>query len=528
MTAETAPVSAGKREWMGLAVLALTAMLVSFDLFVLLLALPHLSADLGATGVEQLWITDIYGFLVGGFLITMGGLGDRIGRRRLLLYGALAFGVASVLSAYAANPGMLIAGRALLGVAGATLTPSTLSLVRAMFRDQRQLNLAVGIWSGCFTVGAILGPIAGGVMLSYFWWGSVFLLAVPVMAALLVLGPKVLPEYRDPDAGRLDPMSALLSLAAILPLVYGIKEAARYGIGVLPVAAFVAGAVATALFLRRQRRLPDPLLDLALFRPPEFRIGMLGLLAYSLLTGGVMFLMTQWFQSVAGLSPLQAGVAMVPGMAMFTVSATVAPVVARRVRPAFLIGGGLLLVVAALVWLTELGPHSPTVVPILAFALWTIGGGPVQALGVGMILSTTPPEKAGSASAMPQVSNEIGGAVGFAVLGTVAMAVYRERVGGAVPDDVPVDSATTATESVAGAVSVARTLAAPARGDLLDAARDAFTGGVHVASWIAAALLAGTATLIMVRLRHLPPLRAQRPSDGASEVESDQGTHHER
>jgi len=214
---DTTPAKAGRREWTALAVLALPTLLVSIDVYVLLLALPRLTADLGASSTEQLWITDIYGFLLAGFLITMGTLGDRIGRKKLLLIGATAFGIASVLAAFSTSPAMLIAARAVLGVAGAILAPSTISLIRTLFRDPKQMGLAIGLWGTCFSAGAVIGPLVGGVMLSQFWWGSVFLLGVPAMVLLLALGPFLLPEYRDPDAGKLDLTSVALSLAAILP-----------------------------------------------------------------------------------------------------------------------------------------------------------------------------------------------------------------------------------------------------------------------------------------------------------------------
>ena len=222
---------AGRREWIGLAVIALPCLLYSMDLTVLYLAVPSLTAELEPSSTELLWITDIYGFFLAGFLITMGTLGDRVGRRRLLLIGAAAFGVASVLAAFSTSVEMLIVSRALLGVAAATLAPSTLSLIRNMFLDPGQRTFAIGVWATSFSVGAALGPLLGGVLLEFFWWGSVFLLAVPVMCLLLVIGPRLLPEYRDPGAGRLDLVSAGLSVVAVLAVVYGLKGLAEDGFG---------------------------------------------------------------------------------------------------------------------------------------------------------------------------------------------------------------------------------------------------------------------------------------------------------
>jgi MFS transporter, DHA2 family, multidrug resistance protein len=303
MTVEDAPPRAGRREWIGLAVLALPTLLVSLDLFVMLLAVPHLSADLGASSTQQLWILDIYGFMVAGFLITMGTVGDRIGRRRLLLVGAAAFGLASVLAAWSTSPQMLIASRALLGIAGATLTPSTLSLITNLFRDPRQRASAVAVWAGCFVVGAIIGPIVGGLLLEQFWWGSVFLLGVPAMVLLLLTGPVLLPEYRNPQADRLDRASVALSLGVILPVIFGLKELARGGWQPLSMVAVVVGVVVGVAFVRRQRALADPLLDLGLFANRAFSVTLGSMLAYSMLSGGTMVWVAQQLQLVVGLSP---------------------------------------------------------------------------------------------------------------------------------------------------------------------------------------------------------------------------------
>ena len=226
---------ATRREWIGLAVLALPTLLLSVDVSVLFLALPKLSAALGADAIEQLWILDIYSFLLAGLLITMGNVGDRIGRRKLLLIGGAGFAAASVLAAFSTTPEMLIASRALLGIAGATLAPSTMALIRNMFQDPRQMGIAIGVWFTCFMGGMLVGPIIGGVLLEHFWWGSAFLLGVPVMLLLLVLGPRFLPEYKAAEPGRIDPLSVALSLVAVLLVIWGLKELARSGWNATPV-----------------------------------------------------------------------------------------------------------------------------------------------------------------------------------------------------------------------------------------------------------------------------------------------------
>jgi DHA2 family multidrug resistance protein-like MFS transporter len=503
---------AGRREWIGLAVLALPTLLVSLDTFVMLLALPHLSRDLGASSTEQLWIMDVYGFMVAGFLITMGTLGDRIGRRRLLLIGAAAFGVTSVLAAYSVNPIMLILTRAALGIAGATLTPSTLALIMNLFRDPKQRAAAVGMWAGCFTAGAILGPLAGGALLDHFWWGSVFLLGVPAMVLLLVAGPVLLPEYRDPNAGRLDLSSVALSLAAILPIVYGLKEVARQGWRPAPIAVFVVGLAVGVLFLRRQRRLTDPLLDLSLFTRRAFTITLTGMLMYSMLSGGTMVFVAQFFQLVAGLSPLAAGLALLPGMAAAIASFQVAPQLARRIRPAILFAAGLAVTITGLLVITRAPASSGLATMIIGFTLTSIGGGPLVSLGTNLVITSVPAEKAGSAAGVAQTGNEFGYALGIATLGSIGTAVYRAQI----PDGAP----SAARESITAAVAAAQRLPGAAGTNLLEQAHVAFTSALHVVALVSAVLLAALAVVILAGLRRLPPIGGTEPAPDSAAAES--------
>jgi DHA2 family multidrug resistance protein-like MFS transporter len=412
--------TATSREWAGLAVLALPTLLVSIDIFVLLLALPRLGQDLHASGTQRLWISDIYGFLLAGFLVTMGTLGDRTGRRRLLLTGAAAFGAASVLAAYSTSPAMLIAARALLGIAGATLSPSTLALIGTMFRQPRQRAAAIGVWMACFMSGAAIGPIAGGLMLEHFWWGSVFLLAVPAMALLLILGPVVLPEYRDPAARRLDLGSVLLSLAAILPVAYALTETARSGWRPLPVAAAVAGLALGAVFVRRQRKLPEPLLDLRLLTNRTFAAAMSGMTLSTMLTGATMLLVTQYFQLARGLSPVRAGLCMVPAAVTMAASALAAPPLARRIRPAHVIAAGLAMATGGLLLIGQANGLAPVVA---GWALVTLGSGPMVVLSVDLVIGAAPQSRAGAAAALNETGSQLGFALGIAALGGLSMHV---------------------------------------------------------------------------------------------------------
>src|SRR5918994_1121590 len=419
------PPRATRREWIGLAVIALPCLLYAMDLTVLTLALPSLSDDLAPSSTELLWIVDIYGFLVAGFLITMGTLGDRIGRRRLLLIGAGAFGGASVLAAFASSPEMLIASRALLGIAGATLAPSTLSLIRNMFERDEQRTVAIGIWITSFSVGAAIGPLAGGVLLEAFHWGSVFLIAVPVMALLLALGPRLLPEYKDPDPARLDLMSAALSL--------------------------VAGLAVGALFVQRQRRLADPMIDLSLFRRPAFSLALgANTLAFAVVFGIEVFV-AQYFQLVLGYSPLEAGLWSVPAAAGFVVGSQLTPPLAARVGPPVAMLGGIVVAIAGVGILTQVSAAAGPGLLVAGLVILSLGMAPLFTLATALALGNAPPERAGAASGISETSSELGGALGLAILGTIGTAVYRGETAGTLPDGV----AGGASDTLAGAVAVA-------------------------------------------------------------------------
>jgi MFS transporter, DHA2 family, multidrug resistance protein len=503
-TAPAAPPRAGRREWVGLAVLALPTLLVSLDTFVMLLALPRLSASLHANSAQQLWIMDVYGFMVAGFMITMGTLGDRIGRRKLLLIGAAVFGVASLIAARSTSPEMLIATRALLGIAGASLTPSTLSLITSMFHDPKQKASAIGVWAGCFTVGAVIGPVLGGVLLEHFWWGSVFLLGVPAMVLLLVLGPVLLPEYRNTAAGGLDLPSVVLSLGSILPIIHGLKELAKDGWQTGAVAFLVAGLAVGVVFVRRQYRLADPLLDLRLFADRSFSATLGSMLAYAMLSGGTMVFVAQYFQLVDGLSPLRAGLALVPGMVAAIISFQVSPLLARRIRPAYLFAGGLAISVAGLLVMTRSGTSGAEVL-IVGFMVSCFGTGPLVTLGTNLVVGSVPVERAGSAAAIAQTGNEFGYALGIAVLGTVMTAVYHAQVA----DTLPATAPAAAHDTLAGATQAAANLPDQAGLAVLAAAHQAFVDGLHTAATISAVILAGVAVLLATTLRHVPAIGGQ-------------------
>jgi DHA2 family multidrug resistance protein-like MFS transporter len=496
------PARAGRREWIGLAVIALPCVLYSMDLTVLNVAVPHLSADLKPSSSQLLWIIDIYGFLVAGMLITMGTLGDRIGRRKLLLIGAVAFGLGSLLAAFSTSAEMLIVARALLGVAGATLAPSTLSLIFNMFHHPQQRTFAIGVWIASYSAGAVIGPVVGGLMLEFFWWGSVFLLALPVMALLLLLGPFLLPEFRDPDAGRIDLPSAVLSLAAVLAAIYGLKQIAQDGLDVLPVLAILAGAALALVFVRRQRTLADPMLDLGLFRIRAFSASLAAYgLSIAVLFGAFVFIL-QHLQLVLGLSPLEAGLWMVPSGIAFIVAGMLTPLLVRRVRPGFVMAGGLAFGALGFVLLARVDETSGVGLLVAALLVFSIGVTPVITLATDLIVGSAPPERSGAASGISETGAEFGGAVGIAVLGSIGVAVYRGHLEDEVPASVPPEQAETARDTLGGATEVAAQLPDAVGATLLETAQEAFALGLQVTAVTGAVVLAGLAVVTAFLLRH--------------------------
>lgn len=505
MTTTTEVRKAGRREWIGLAVLALACLLYVMDLTVLHLAIPALSADLQPTSTQLLWIIDVYGFMVAGALVTMGTLGDRIGRRRLLLIGAAAFGAVSVLAAFSTTPEMLIVSRALLGLAGATVAPSTLSLIFHMFQDPKQRTLAVGIWIGAFSAGSAVGPVLGGLMLEAFWWGSVFLLALPVMGALLVLGPRVLPEYRDPDAGRLDLRSAAMSVVALLAVIYGLKHIAQDGVSAEALLAIGGGAAVGVLWVRRQRRLTDPMIDVALFRIRAFNAALVvNFLAIFVMIGYFLFI-GQYLQLVVAMSPLEAGLWSLPGAIGFVVSSQLAPRYLQRIRAAYVVACGLAAAAGGLFLLTTVQVETGLMAIVGASVVISLGMGPVFGLTTELVVGSAPAEKAGAASGISETAAELGGALGIAVLGSVGAAIYRSGVTEGLPAGVPVEAAHAARDTLGGAVTVAARLPEPTATALVDVARDAFVAGLQLTSAVAGVIAAVIAVVAGVALRDNEP-----------------------
>ncbi|HMC57009.1 MAG TPA: MFS transporter [Gemmatimonadaceae bacterium] len=507
---------AGRREWIGLAVIALPCLLYSMDLTVLHLAVPKISAALEPSSAQLLWIIDVYGFFVAGSLITLGTLGDRIGRRKLLLIGAALFGLASVLAAFSKSAEMLIVNRAVLGVAGATIAPSTMSLIRNMFNDPHERRTAISIWIISFSLGGAIGPVVGGALLQYFWWGSAFLMGVPVMVLVLIAGPMLLPEYKDPNAGKLDLISAAMSLTAVLGVIYGVKRIAQDAVGtssiapvalVVPLLFILMGLAIGWLFVRRQLHLEDPLIDLRLFRLPGFRAALVlygG--AIFLQFGGFLFL-AQYLQLVLGLSPLEGGLWSVPWAIGFIAGSLVTPPLSRRIAPVHLIFWGLVVSSLGYFLFARLGPTRADL-PMFALAslILSFGSSPVFTLANDVIIGSAPPERAGAASGISETCAEMGGALGVAIFGSIGVAIYRGMLTQALPDGVTPEMSRNALATLAGALDVSRQLQTVATATLTQAARGAFLRGLVVCEVISGVGTLALAFFARARFREAAPV----------------------
>ncbi|MEU6480550.1 MFS transporter [Streptomyces sp. NPDC047017] len=494
---------AGRREWTALGVLMLPLLLVSMDVSVLYFAIPAISADLEPSGTQQLWIFDIYAFVLAGLLMTMGSLGDRVGRRRLLLIGAAAFGAASLVAAYANSAETLIAARAVLGIGGATLMPSTMAIVRTLFTDPGQRAKAIGIWTGVMTAGIALGSVLSGVLVEFFWWGSVFLVNLPAMALLLVLGPVLLPESKNPAPGRFDLISVPLSMAAVLPVVYGLKEIPSEGAHPLYVVSITVGLLFAVLFVRRQRTAASPMISPALFRGRGFAPAVALNLVSAFAMMGSAYFTTQYLQSVLGRSALEAALwALLPSVPIGMAAPLATSLVQRGVDRAYVVTAGFAIGAAGYALLALAGTDSLWLV-LAACGVLSSGAVMVISQLTDLALGAAPPEQAGAASSLLETGSEFGGALGMAVLGSIGTAVYRH--------EMPASAPAAAHETLGGALAVAAHLPGRTGQTLTAAAREAFTSGMQGAA------IAGTAILALAALGAATTLRRVRGGETAPE-----------
>ena len=490
---------AGVREWTALAVLLLPVLLVAVDATVLSFALPAISEALSPSGTQLLWMIDIYSLVLAGLLVSMGGVADRFGRRRLLLIGSVGFAAVSVAAAYAPSAEALIAARAALGFFGAMLMPSTLSLLRNIFVDRQQRRLAIAIWAAGFSGGAALGPIVGGFLLEHYWWGSAFLMAVPVLVLLLILAPIFVPESKDPTPGPVDLVSIGLSLVTMAPIVYAIKNIAHDGVTQLSITLIAVGLLAGTGFVRRQLTRQHPMLDVRLFTRSSFSGAVLANLLSVFSLVGFLFFVSQHLQLVLGETPMWAGLILLPGLLVTVIAGLAVVPLVRRVTPRTVVAGGM-LISAAGYGAVLLGAHQASAAALsLAFVLLSLGIGAAETISNDVILSSVPADRAGAASAISETAYELGAVLGTAVLGGILTAEYSSRV--VVPAGVGATDATTATETLGGATAVAVGLPQPQAAELLASAQAAFGGGVGITSVIAIVLMVAAAGLVWVTLR---------------------------
>ncbi|WP_454836810.1 MFS transporter [Rhodococcus qingshengii] len=508
---------ASTREWLGLAILTVPILLVAMDISVLYLALPALVGDLHSSNVQTLWILDIYGFFLAGLLITMGSLGDRIGRRKLLLIGAGVFGLASLLAAFAWTPTLLIVARALLGIGGATLAPSTLSLIRNMFHLPHQRRVAIGVWTAGFSGGSALGPVIGGFLLEHFWWGSVFLINVPFMIIVLAALPCLVPEYVDRAAPRLDLVSLVVSIVAMLSLVFAIKQGAEHSVSLVAGVSAVIGLVCGVWFSRRQRKLSDPLIDMSLFRSGAFTAAVFAQFIVVFALAGFSLFTSQYLQLISGYRPFEAGVWLVIPAAAAAVGAIVATPLSRNFSIRAVIVGGLLLVVMGSFVLSFVEVDSSTGLLIFGMSLLTCGVGAAATLNSDIVLTAAAPEKAGTASAISETGAELGGAMGIAILGTISGAIYRHTMVSKMPEGVPAEVSASVTENIGSALSAAETMHAAMGESIRSLAASGFVDGLaYTALWTAV----GVALCSAVIFRMLRGSLSDRVADEVAGVES--------
>ncbi|MNS43082.1 Antiseptic resistance protein [compost metagenome] len=494
---------AGRREWIALSVLCLPLMVVSMDVSVLFFAAPDIAADLRPTATEQLWIFDIYGFILAGLLLTMGAIGDRIGRRRLLMMGSVGFALCSLFAAFAQTAESLILARGILGIAGATLMPSTLALVRTMFQDPNQRTKAMSIWSAVMASGVTVGPIIGGLLIESFSWGSVFLINIPAMALLLIIAPFLLPESRSAARTRIDFTSSLLALAAILPVTYGVKTLAEDGWATIPAVILAAGLFAGIVFVRRQWTIPNPLIDVHALK--DRRTGgsiLINLIATFALMASAL-VNTQFLQSVLGYSPFVAALwSMLPSVVVGAAAPIAAKLSISHGRPRIMAGGFVLSAIGFII-LTQvrLEGFSPLTVMLVGAGLVAAGIVSVMTLVTDYVVGVAPTDRAGAVGGLIETSSELGGAFGIALLGCVLTAVYHYSVSPLLPKGLSPEAALAAGQTIAGASAASQQLPAVLSSGVMAASREAFMTAMHVTSLAAGVLLLITSVITVVMLR---------------------------
>jgi EmrB/QacA subfamily drug resistance transporter len=483
--------SPARRRWLGLAVLCASLLVIVVDNTIVNVALPTLARDLGADVSELQWVVDAYTLVFAGLLLLAGALGDRHGRRRMLLLGLAVFGGASAWAASAGDVDALIAARAVMGAGAALVMPATLSLLVSVFTDARERSMAIGLWAATAGLGVALGPVVGGFLLERFAWGSIFRVNVPVIVVAIGGGLRLLPESSDPSAQRIDWPGAALSVVGLVAFVWAVIEAPAKGWTSGPVLA--AGAVAASAlvaFVVWQRRAPAPLLDVRLFRNPRFSAATAAITVLFFALFGFLFLSTQYLQFVLGYSPWEAGVRALPYAGAMIVCAPLSATLVARLGTKRVVTAGMLLFAAGLAIAATITPGAGYGRLAIALALMGAGMGFAGAPATESVMGALPPERANTGSAVNDTSRELGGALGVAIVGSIMSSLYATQLADRLPADVPAPAAAAARASVAAGVQLDPLIA--------DAVREAFVLALSRAS-IVVAVVAALGALIAWR-----------------------------
>lgn len=509
---------ADPRRWLALGVLCLCLVLVVASVSSLNVAIPSIVTALGASQTEQLWILDAYALVFAGVLLPAGALGDRYGRKGALLVGLGIFAGAAVVASQASDPTQLIALRAVMGIGAALIMPATLSIITVIFPPHER-GKAIAIWAGFAGAGGAIGPLASGILLEHFWWGSVFFINVPIVAVAFVAIAMVVPTSRDDERRPLDPVGALLSTGGLGALVFGIINGPEHGwTDPVTLGAFALAAAGLTAFVAWELRMRYPMLDPRLFRIRRFAAGSLTITAAFAVMFGMFFTVTLYLQFVQGHTPLEAAVRTLPFAITMLLVSPRGPRLVTRFGARRTIAGGLVVLAGGFVVASTLGPDTPYLLLAVALVMMATGLALVMPPSTEAIVSSLPPSKAGVGSAVNDTTREVGGAIGIALLGSLVSTGYRAGIDDAA-DRIPVPAAADAVrDSVAGAVGVGGRVGGELGARLVDVAGDAFTDGMQIAFLTAVGIVLLTAAAVLRLLRQPPPERDAAPTTSEPEV----------